>query len=146
MESDTPYVLVIHGTGSAPETPPRKPRWYQANNPDCDSFRRVLERELADQHGIIGSVWRNYDDTSAGFGWSGTNDHDARTKGGRDLCAEWIEIIRRDRSARIHIVAHSHGGNVTLHATERTSSTWASRLTPSCRRPPGFARIMKSAV
>src|SRR5207249_10177982 len=47
------------------------------------------------------------------FRWSGTNTHQARMDAGGDL-ARTIE--EEDESQRIHIIGHSHGGNVALAA------------------------------
>jgi carboxylesterase len=47
------------------------------------------------------------------FRWSGLNSHDARMRAGTDL-ARAIEAV--DKGRRIHIVGHSHGGNVALAA------------------------------
>src|SRR5688572_15349693 len=47
------------------------------------------------------------------FRWSGSNTHQARIDAGADL-ARTIEA--EGRSRKIHIVGHSHGGNVALAA------------------------------
>jgi carboxylesterase len=47
------------------------------------------------------------------FRWSGNNTHQARTTAGTDL-ARAIEAAGENR--KIHIVGHSHGGNVSLAA------------------------------
>ncbi|GJP38209.1 hypothetical protein CLOM_g22676 [Closterium sp. NIES-68] len=53
------------------------------------------------------------------FHWSGQNTHDSRVAAGKALAQLINAIGKADPSARVHIVAHSHGGNVALKAVSK---------------------------
>ena len=110
------YVLVIHGTGAAPK--PDEIKWYQFDPDDESNFCRRLDAALGEL-GWPAAVWRrprgmDDDGRRLRFSWSGGNSHADRLAGGGEL----DELLRRIREAdprcRIHLVAHSHGGNVVL--------------------------------
>jgi hypothetical protein len=63
------------------------------------------------------AVWRTFD-AQTSFRWSGANDHRERLRAAYRLYKTFTDIIASDRDARIHVVAHSHGGNVLLRAIE----------------------------
>ncbi len=63
-------------------------------------------------------MWRQFDKTKVEFQWSGGNTHEARLEGAQLLCSRLLDIRRSDPEAEIHLVAHSHGGNVVLRAIE----------------------------
>jgi hypothetical protein len=63
------------------------------------------------------AVWRNYELTN--FSWSGENDHGARMAAAFHFAELCKRLVEKDPRARIHVVAHSHGGNVLLQAIER---------------------------
>lgn len=66
-----------------------------------------------------GSLWRQEHLVDGDiFSWSGDNDHDERLKAGRKLCDHIVTVTSRDPKARVHFIAHSHGGNVLLKAVE----------------------------
>jgi hypothetical protein len=109
---DKHYVLVIHGTFSAIEV--GKIKWFQLDEHDPDNFCRQLNERLA-QTPLGRAVWRNPVQV---FSWSGENGHAQRLRAAKDLCGVMTDLVRRDPSARIHLVAHSHGGNVALKAIE----------------------------
>jgi hypothetical protein len=113
--NERPYVLVIHGTWNPPDE--TVPRWHQLGT-DASNFSSQLQEELA-RRGMEGAVWRKWSDQPATFSWSGANQHEDRIRAGDDLFSKWLEIRRQDFSARIHIVAHSHGCNVTLRAVQK---------------------------
>ena len=113
---DNHYVLVVHGTGAAPEA--GRFKWYQLDPEDEGNFCRRLDGALRDL-GWDSAVWRQPrptadDDQPLEFSWSGGNSHEARIEGGRrlDELLRWIREV--DPCCRIHLVAHSHGGNVVL--------------------------------
>lgn len=53
------------------------------------------------------------------FDWSGRNSHAARAVAARDLVERLRDRIAAHPDAVHHIVAHSHGGNVAMHALRR---------------------------
>lgn len=55
------------------------------------------------------------------FEWSGRNSHEARLAGGSEL-AQGLRLLRKDHpSASLHVIAHSHGGNVVGYALRAPS-------------------------
>ena len=125
--NETNYIFLIHGTFAAPKQDqgrralrdihpamrpflaPRadpQPQWYQEGS----EFREQLAEKLAEQQ-LKNLAWRE-------FAWSGENDHFERLKAAKKLAAMFKEIQESDKSARIHVIAHSHGGNVLLQAAE----------------------------
>lgn len=60
------------------------------------------------------------------FSWSGRNRHGARTKAGVALRDELLGIIETHPSRPIHLVGHSHGGNVALYALASDDPALAS--------------------
>jgi len=111
---ETHYVLVIHGTFNPPTQGELK--WYQPDPSDPENFVERLNARLADTE-LGRAVWRGYRDGTV-FAWSGENRHEARQQAAERLRDEIIDIANRDPTARIHLVAHSHGGNVVLKAIE----------------------------
>jgi hypothetical protein len=110
MMTETPYVLLIHGTWT------NSPGWHSLNV-SSKNFCSALNDELT-KHGWADAVWRPGNEGSVEFNWKGSNKHDERIKAG-DLLGDRIRLIaERDPGARIHIVGHSHGCNVTLRAIE----------------------------
>jgi hypothetical protein len=61
---------------------------------------------------IVGDVPTNV----VAFGWSGRNSHQARIKAGNQLAQYLRRHSTETGCLRYHLVAHSHGGNVALHA------------------------------
>jgi carboxylesterase len=53
------------------------------------------------------------------FRWSGENTHQARLDAGAQLARA---IEKEDRTRRVHIIGHSHGGNVALVAANHLSA------------------------
>ena len=115
MESSNPthYVLVIHGTFAAPsDEPGAAPEWYQTGG----SFVTMLNEGL-DGTELEGSVWRAPEGAKEiFFSWSGDNLHSSRLKAGHALADLIWRVRANDANALIHLVAHSHGGNVVLRA------------------------------
>ena len=110
----THYVLVIHGTWNRPGRGFKK--WYQLdkNNPDnfCGRLNELVRPVFGD------AVWRPCRGTPLRFSWRGENTDEGRISAARRLYRLLVSIGRRDPSAVIHLVAHSHGGNAVLHALE----------------------------
>ncbi len=106
---DTHYIVFVHGTWATHDGEKRP--WYGLNKEDPNSFAASLHRLL--EKGQLGDA-RWGEDTV--YTWSGENSHDARLQAGRELCQVLLSIIKKDGSARIHLIAHSHGGNVVLAA------------------------------
>src|SRR5215469_15328029 len=108
---ETHYVLIVHGTWN----PPREGRrlWYQLDDADSQNFCTKLNSAL-EYFGMGGAVWRSLNGEVTEFGWSGANRHEDRIAAARQLARRIVEISTADPTARIHLVAHSHGGNVVL--------------------------------
>ncbi len=120
-------VLVVHGTYANPardcrDVPqgarqpeyPKRPLWWEAGG----SFRKSLEAAL-ERHGSPArcglplGLWEGHNSWS---GWSGLNSEVERRRGAYDL-AKHIRALQSDPAVRrIHLVAHSHGGNVVRRA------------------------------
>jgi hypothetical protein len=113
--TDTPYVFVIHGTWNPPGSPAR---WHQLDDNDPANFCKLLNDRL-EKRGMGRPVWRPWGDKLPFEGWTGANQHADRIEAGDLLYQRWQDLLTQDPTARIHIVAHSHGCNVTLHAVER---------------------------
>lgn len=109
------YVLIVHGTFDGPKAGETK--WYQPDdtNPSnfCSRLNDALQKSGADRW-----VWRKQRTREVRFSWSGANNHEERIAAGRRLFEKLREIERADGAARIHFVAHSHGGNVVLVAIQ----------------------------
>lgn len=91
--------------------------WYQLDAENESTFATALNDLLA--KGPLGAAcWRPCGKDSISFSWSGRNDHEERVRAGASLCKLIVDAAGRDPFARIHLVAHSHGGNVVLAALE----------------------------
>jgi hypothetical protein len=53
------------------------------------------------------------------FAWSGRNSHRARSDAAKGLVAHLRQQLTEHPRARHWVIAHSHGGNVALHAAEQ---------------------------
>jgi hypothetical protein len=53
------------------------------------------------------------------FAWSGRNSHRARMHATQDLVEHLQQQLTEHPRARQWVIAHSHGGNVALHATDQ---------------------------
>ena len=116
---DTPenhYVLIVHGTFNPPGAPTDPPKWYQPGG----EFARALAQALKAIDPAWGeAVWRvPPGQPAAFFAWSGANTHAARVAAAAQLSQKIRDIVYYDRQARIHLIGHSHGGNVILKALE----------------------------
>lgn len=111
----THYVLVIHGTFA--DRPKRgQTSWYHLTEDKTNFCNQLAERLRGTP--LEGAVWRSYAPPFWHW-WPGENDHMARKRAGRRLADEIAALAQRDPTARVHLVAHSHGGNVVLSALDR---------------------------
>jgi hypothetical protein len=99
------------------------PRWHQLDPTNPKNFCHRLNEELRER-GLDSPVWRSWKSEPVNFGWSGANQHNDRIEAGSKLYELWLDLLTHDPSARIHVVAHSHGANVTL----RTISQYLRHL------------------
>jgi hypothetical protein len=93
-------ILTVHGTGDTAEGPDGA-KWYQRGS----EFAAALQAGLG-ARGLASEI--------VPFLWSGKNSASARERASRSL-AGLIRSLRR-RGRVVHIVAHSHGGNVAVDA------------------------------
>ncbi|MBM4054431.1 MAG: hypothetical protein FJ264_07140 [Planctomycetes bacterium] len=84
--------IIIHGTWAATST------WWQEGG---DFWNYI--------NGITGNVYGGKD----AFSWSGANKHKDRVKAAHNL----VDWIKTHPCTHLDIIAHSHGGNVSLLAT-----------------------------
>lgn len=111
MSQSKDHVLVVHGTFNAPE--PGVKKWYQLNPADPENFCIQLNAALE----RCGADLKIERDAAAVFAWSGENRHEDRIEAAFRLRDKIIELTK-DGRARVNIVAHSHGGNVTIKAVD----------------------------
>lgn len=109
------YILVVHGTWNAPDGTKRM--WYQLDTSDPTNFCRRLN-EWLEANDLAKVVWPSRDGPVSEFSWSGENDHTARGEAAGRLADLMLQIVRSDSHARIHLIGHSHGGNVVLKAID----------------------------
>ena len=107
------HVILIHGTAAGDPSDEGK-RWWQMGS----SFTSELQRTLGTDYRV-----------ERPFHWSGANWESERSAAGRALLKRLREL--EQAGASYHLVGHSHGGSVILHA-----------LRLSCAR--GQARIPKT--
>ena len=112
---DTPYVIIVHGTWNEPRD--GATNWYQPKESDPSHFCTRLNTEL-EAHGLGRPIGQTLGGKQIEFAWTGYNDHASRIAAAKQLADLIQQIERHDPSARIHFVAHSHGGNVLLAALE----------------------------
>ena len=67
------------------------------------------------------------------FPWSGRNSHRARSRGARALTEHLQQQLTEQPGASQWVIAHSHGGNVALHAADqlriaRSGRTWVTTV------------------
>ncbi len=113
---DHVVTLIIHGTFAADGS------WWRLGGED-KTFADRLEEALAER-GLSGTVWQPALDAGLSyrdFSWSGENLDADRKAGGKQLAAG-LEALAGKLGATeasplvVHLVAHSHGGNVVLEA------------------------------
>jgi hypothetical protein len=133
MGEGEPVTVIVHGTFASDEP------WWKPGKALPPSAADDLEKALRG-HGMTGSVWRGLRDDppavidtddpdgevtaiEAAFGWSGRNRHRDRVRAAEQIRGSLESLADRSRAvdgtgAReplgVHVVAHSHGGNVVL--------------------------------
>src|ERR1700719_1207703 len=90
-------VVVVHGTFA------ENAAWWQPEGTFC----RLLDAKLA----RLGSEARCWSAGHPHFRWSGLNSETARREASFRLAQYLAELSLRTNGAKIHLVAHSHGGN-----------------------------------
>ncbi|MCH9004759.1 MAG: hypothetical protein IH838_05645 [Proteobacteria bacterium] len=114
---ETISLWIVHGTFNAPEEE-GPPKWYQFDPENSQNFCNRLQACLRDGP-LDGALWRpDHMGEEDIFSWSGDNDHNERLKAGKKLCDRIVAVTSGDPTARVHLVAHSHGGNIVLKAIE----------------------------
>ncbi|GAQ81090.1 hypothetical protein KFL_000700270 [Klebsormidium nitens] len=125
--AETHYVMLIHGTFSRPDFK-GKPNWFwpDPDKGNKDNFANHLAELLGG--GELGeeSVWRTLLEPELlpsrlryPFYWDGSNTDQGRKEGAWYLARLIRHVANKDPSARVHLVCHSHGGNVALKAIEQ---------------------------
>jgi len=114
------HVVIVHGTFANPtyDAYPSSSYWWSTNG----SFAKALEAAL-ERHGSAARCTPPMEqlltlrrDRPVWCGWSGGNAEVERRQGAYDL-ARHLRALQSDDTVRsIHIVAHSHGGNVVRRA------------------------------
>jgi hypothetical protein len=119
------YIILVHGTFA--QRKDAQPVWYFDDGAK-DNFCKKLSCLLVGTE-LEGAVWRKCRVADWPFVWSGMNTHEARLKAAKDLYSLIKEIVVADQNARLHFVAHSHGGNVLLAALDMYLSEldWQAR-------------------
>lgn len=101
-------VLIVHGT-FAGQDPSGDPGWYAPGQDFC----RQLDEALASGDSRA-RCWQHLAAGSDHFHWDGANDWLSRFKAAARLRRE-IRQLRAD-GWTVHVVAHSHGGNIVVDA------------------------------
>ena len=96
-------VIAVHGTWG------RSPTGFYHYAEDPTSFCQRLLRSLAPEIAAKDVIWEPFE-------WNHGNNHQDRIEGARELA----KLLEQSRKAKhlIHVVTHSHGGNVALKAIE----------------------------
>ena len=87
------------------------PAWWQPGSDFCHKLDSFLS-----QQGSPARCWANISSPANLFAWTGDNLETERRIGGDRLAKEITNLEASHDISRYHIVAHSHGGNVVLHA------------------------------
>jgi pimeloyl-ACP methyl ester carboxylesterase len=105
-------VLLIHGTFANKVVSP--PAWWHPGSDFCHKLDLSLS-----QQGSPARCWAHIGSSTNPtnvFAWTGGNLESERHIGGDSLAKEILDLETNYDVSRYHIVAHSHGGNVVLHA------------------------------
>jgi hypothetical protein len=101
-------VLIVHGTFSGKGSN-STPQWYAPGQPFCQQLDEALKKV-----GVSARCWQHLQPGEEHFHWDGRNDWMSRRKAAtrlRDLLARL-----RAQQWKVHLVGHSHGGNVIVDA------------------------------
>ncbi len=102
-------ILLIHGTFA--NKAESAPAWWRQGSEFCHKLDSYLL-----QKGSPARCWAQIGSQKNEFAWTGDNLESERRIGGNNL-AKGITDLEASRDInRYHLVAHSHGGNVVLHA------------------------------
>jgi hypothetical protein len=111
-------VIIVHGTWSAPI--PGTIQWYELGGAAAnEQFVAKLNANL-EKRGSPARCWAHCTETESAFCWSGQNDWTDRTQAAARL-ADTIDRLQQE-GWRVHVVAHSHGGNVAVEALPQLKS------------------------
>ncbi|MCA1466955.1 hypothetical protein I6F09_03500 [Bradyrhizobium sp. IC3195] len=99
-------VVIVHGTFSS------EANWWRRGSEFCRRLDLALE--------LVGSPARCWAHVPSAykeeFYWSGRNSEVDRRREAAYLLAYLTAVAMNDDISRIHVVAHSHGGNLVYHA------------------------------
>ena len=101
-------IVLLHGTWAEPSSSEQL-RWYQPGR----QFAVKLDAALK-QLGVSATCWAHIDEGKHLFQWSGKNSWIDRAIGASAL-ASYIDKLQKEGWI-VHLIAHSHGGNVALEA------------------------------
>lgn len=93
MSAPKHVVILVHGTFA------ENAEWVLADSPLSQTLRSEL-----------GSV------EICPFRWSGKNSHTARLNAAYKLSKFLSDVLAANPGSKVHLIAHSHGGNVVLYA------------------------------
>ena len=93
-------VITVHGTGDT-ATGPTGEKWFQNGS----AFVAKLKDRLS-SHGVDAEIIPHL--------WTGANSANAREKGALSLAKRVRQLSRQGRD--VHVIGHSHGGNVANDA------------------------------
>lgn len=80
------------------------------------------------------------------FDWTGGNNHHERLQGGKELAGFLAAGLVEHPSATHAIIAHSHGGNVSLYALSHAVSGVGARIAALVTMGTPFIRVKERAV
>jgi hypothetical protein len=98
-------IVTVHGTGDTaaePEGEADGAKWFQTKS----RFANQLKHRLG-EHGLEADIVAHL--------WSGANSASERDKGARTL-AKTVRRLAKSHKAGVHVIGHSHGGNVANDA------------------------------
>lgn len=111
-------VLVVHGTFAQPWVPAGGPNWWMPGGSFCVALDDALSRR-----GSAARTWHHLRTTRQPFRWSSANSERARRRAGFALL-DALHALEADPAIdKVHLVAHSHGGNVVLSALRSTTAS-----------------------
>lgn len=109
-------IVSVHGTGDTadePDGPPDGEHWFQTRS----KFMARLRQRLAG-HGVDAEIVPHL--------WSGANSAMERERGARTL-VKTIRRAARRNGGPVHVIGHSHGGNVANDAARMLNWSRAQR-------------------
>src|ERR1700754_3163859 len=100
-------IVIVHGTFAETFD------WWLPGSDFC----RTLDRLLGES-GCEARCWSHVPspDDPLLFRWSGLNSEQARVDAAEDLAAYLAIHLKNEDIERVHIIAHSHGGNIVANA------------------------------